>query len=158
MIRASMTAIFLVALAATGCKQQAPATPAPATTGLPTARMKIGSRDFVLEIARSESEQEKGLMQRDAMPADHGMIFVFNDDQTRNFWMKNTRFPLDILFVDRVGKVVSVHTMKAYDETNTSSDFPARYAIELNQGAAADAKVNAGDVLLIPPGAKSSAR
>jgi hypothetical protein len=90
------------------------------------------------------------------MPADHGMIFVFSDDQVRQFWMKNTRFPLDILFLDSAGKVVSVHQMQAYDLKETSSDFPARYALELNTGAAAESGVKVGDILDIPPPARSS--
>jgi uncharacterized membrane protein (UPF0127 family) len=147
--------LLAVITLAGGCKDQAPVA-APASTGIPTTQMKIGSRTFTLEIARTEEQQQTGLMRRDSMPEDHGMIFVFGDDQVRNFWMKNTRFPLDIVFVDREGKTVSVHQMAAFDETNTSSDLPARYAIELNKGMAADASVKSGDVLEIPPAARSS--
>lgn len=117
--------------------------------------MKIGSRTFVLEMARTDAEQEKGLMKRDSMPADHGMIFPFKEERVLGFWMKDTRFPLDIIFADSKGKVVSIHQMEAYDETNTSSDFPARYAIEVNKGAAKAAGVKVGDVLDIPPPARA---
>lgn len=149
--------VFLLTmiLLAGGCKDQAPAA-APAAGGIPTTQMKIGSRMFTLEIARTEDQQQTGLMRRDSMPADHGMIFVFGDDQVRNFWMKNTRFPLDIVFADARGKIVSVHQMAAFDESNTSSDSPARYAIELNKGLAADVGVKPGDMLEIPPAARSS--
>jgi uncharacterized membrane protein (UPF0127 family) len=117
--------------------------------------MKIGSRSFNLEIARTHEEQERGLMKRDSMPQDHGMIFVFPSEQVLNFWMKDTRFPLDILFLDGSGKVVSIFQMKPYDLSNTSSEQPAQYAIELNAGASKDVGVKAGDVLGIPPGAKA---
>jgi uncharacterized membrane protein (UPF0127 family) len=125
----------------------------PATTqsSLPTVPVKIGSRTFTLEIAADEYTRERGLMERDSMPADHGMIFVFSSDTTEGFWMKNTHIPLDILFVDAGGKVVSVHTMKPFDMHTTESDGTYRYAIELNAGAAADAGVKAGDTLSIPP-------
>ena len=93
-------------------------------------------------------------MERDSMPSDHGMIFVFPQEQDRYFWMKNTRFPLDILFVDAAGKIVSIHHMRAYDLSTTPSDFPAKYAIELNSGAAANAAVQAGDKLDIPQAAR----
>lgn len=136
-------------LGAGGCEEQSPA-------GLPVTPMKIGSRTFQLEIARSDAEQEKGLMKRDGMPQDHGMIFVFPKERMHNFWMKDTRFPLDIIFLDSKGKVVSIHQMEAYDEKNTSSDAPALYAIELNKGAASAAGVKIGDVLEIPEAARSS--
>jgi hypothetical protein len=118
--------------------------------------MNIGNRPFVIEVARTNDEQETGLMKRDSMPADHGMIFVFSNDEVRFFWMKNTRFPLDILFVNAKGRVVSISQMKAYDLNTTSSIDPARYAIELNDGAAAECGVKKGDVLDIPTAARSS--
>jgi len=118
--------------------------------------MNIGSEQFALEVARSPAEQETGLMKRDSMPKDHGMIFVFPNDEVRKFWMKNTRFALDILFLDAKGKVVSIHQMKAYDLHETSSDLPARYAVELNDGAAAESGVKTGDDVDIPSAARSS--
>jgi uncharacterized membrane protein (UPF0127 family) len=69
--------------------------------------------------------------------------------------MKNTRIPLDILFVDGQGKVVASKTMKPYDLNTTSSDAPAKYAIELNAGAAQSSGVSVGDQLTIPLPAKA---
>jgi hypothetical protein len=117
---------------------------------LPVVSMKIGSKSFDIEIASTPVAQETGLMKRDSMPADHGMIFVFPDEQLREFWMKNTRFPLDIVFLDTSGKVVSIKQMRAYDQHTTSSDAPARFAIELNDGAAVNAGISAGDRVTIP--------
>lgn len=144
-----LTSILLLAafLGAVGCEQS--------PTGPPLVKMKIGSQVFNLEVARTEAQQEKGLMKRDSMEPDHGMIFVFPQELVRSFWMKNTRFPLDILFLDSAGRVVSIHQMRAYDETNTSSDLPARYAIELNKGAAAATGAKAGDILQIPSAARA---
>ncbi len=93
-------------------------------------------------------------MHRDSMPADHGMIFTFDAPQELNFYMKNTRIPLDIIFIDQNGRVVSIAQMRPYDWSTTSSAAPAQYAIELNQGAAARAGVAVGDVLHLPPAAK----
>lgn len=131
-----------------GCQEQSPA-------GLPTVKMRIGSRTFNLEVARTEDEQKKGLMKRDSMPEDHGMIFPMPREEVQGFWMKDCRFPQDILFLDNRGKIVSIHQMEAYDEKTTSSDYPARYAIELNKGVAAKTGVKAGDVLDIPPEARA---
>ena len=118
--------------------------------------MEIGGRKFTLEVARTPAAQDKGLMDRDSLPDDHGMIFVFPDDQVRSFWMKNVHFPLDILFLDSAGRVVSIHQMRPYDENNTSSDSPARYAIELNKGIADQLGIKVGDELSLPPDARAT--
>ena len=124
---------------------------------LPVVSMNIGSRTFNIEIAATPDSQEMGLMKRDSMPDDHGMIFVFEDERPRGFWMKNTRIPLDIVFLDSQGVVVSVHQMAAYDLNITSSDAPARYAIEFNKGVVAAAGVKVGDKITIPAEVKSKA-
>lgn len=147
-IRFKFALLFAACLCAAGC-EESPA-------GLSVVKMKIGKQSYNLEVARTETEQEKGLMKRDSMPEDHGMIFVFPDEQVRSFWMKNTRFPLDILFLSSGGKVVSIHQMRAYDESSTSSDEPAQYAIELNKGQADASGVRVGDVLEIPAKARAS--
>jgi uncharacterized membrane protein (UPF0127 family) len=131
--------------------------PASAPSPLPTTTMRIGNKTFTLEIANKNEDRFRGLMYRDAMPADHGMIFVFPDVAPRSFWMKNTRIPLDILYLDENGTVVSIHQMQPYVLTGTHSDAPAKYAIELNAGAAAAAGVHASDHLSIPPEAKEAA-
>jgi len=130
-------------------------------SGLPETTMTIGHKTFTLEIAASDAAHETGLMNRDSMPSDHGMIFVFTGESPRTFWMKHTRIPLDILYVDATGKVVSVHQMKPFDLSPVASRGAARYAIELNEGAATAAGVKDGDQLSLPPdvtGAKSDAR
>ncbi len=125
-------------------------------SALPVVSMQIGKQSFQIEIAATPESQETGLMKRDSMPDDHGMIFIFPQEKICQFWMKNTRFPLDIVFLNTGGAVVSIHQMVAYDENNlTSSDFPSRYAIELNRGAAAAAGLKVGDVVAIPDQAKS---
>ena len=118
--------------------------------------MKIGSKTFTLEIANDTLEREKGLMRRDSMPTDHGMIFVFPDEQRLGFYMKNTRIPLDIVFLNANGVVVSVKQMRPYDVSTTYADAPAKWAIELNQGQAAEAGVKVGDSLTIPESARNA--
>ena len=88
------------------------------------------------------------------MPDNHGMIFVFGEERELDFWMKNTRFPLDIAFLDATGKVVSIKQMRAYDLTSIPSEAPAKYAIELNLGAAAKAGLKVGNQIDIPSEAK----
>ena len=98
--------------------------------------MSIGSKTYTLEIAASTADRNRGLMYRDSMPADHGMIFIFAKPEERDFWMRNTRIPLDILFLDPAGKVVSISRMEPYDEHGTHSRGAARFAVELNAGEA----------------------
>lgn len=144
MIRALLLCIF-----AAGCAESGP------SSGLATVPMKIGAKTYKLEIANTESSRRTGLMRRDSMPADHGMIFSFSEEQILQFHMLNTRIPLDILFLDTGGQIVSVHEMKAYDtRTETRSARPAKYAIELNLGQIKTAGVKPGDVLQIPASAR----
>jgi uncharacterized membrane protein (UPF0127 family) len=142
-----MSLLLLVAL--TGC-QESP------QSNLPTVKMKLGSQTFTLEVAADDASRQHGLMQRDSMPAHHGMIFVFPQPERLGFYMKNTRIPLDIVFVGPDRAVVSIKQMRPYDLSTTSSDYPAKWAIELNKGAAGEAGVKVGDVLEIPEAARST--
>lgn len=157
-----LVAFALSAAGGCGCKSE-PATVAPpatnetAATGTPLAHVTIGGQPFKLEIAATKAGRDLGLMYRTSMPADAGMVFVFADEQPRQFWMRNTRIPLDILYLDAAGKVVSVKQLQPFDETGVPSDGPAKYAIELNQGTAARVGVKAGDVVSFPPSVQKPA-
>ena|SRR5438045_3594571 len=122
---------------------------------LPTVEMSLGGKAFTIEVADTESTREYGLMRRDSMPDTHGMIFVFPEEKERGFWMKDTRFPLDIVYLTAGGKVVSVKQMKPYDRTTVPSDGPAMYAIELNKGTAEKLGIKAGATIELPPGLKA---
>ena len=125
---------------------------------LPTTAMQLGSKTFQLEIAGDEPSREHGLMERDTLGADHGMIFIFSEPQEQNFWMHHTRFPLDIVYVDAHGKVVSVKGMKPYDESAVPSDGDTKYAIELSAGQARAAGIKAGDMVKIPAAADAAVK
>ncbi len=148
--------LLMTALLMSGCGDGStdPASTRPA--GPPTVSMGIGSKTYTLEIAADERSRDLGLMNRDHMGADHGMIFVFPDAAERSFWMKNTLIPLDIVFIDAGGKVVSKHTMKPLDENTTPSDGAAKYAVELNAGETATDGVKKGDTLTIPAAADAA--
>jgi uncharacterized membrane protein (UPF0127 family) len=119
--------------------------------------MAIGSKNYQLEIAATDASREHGLMERDTLDANHGMIFLFAKPEVQNFWMKHTRFPLDIIFADDNARVVWVDTMRAYTLDNTSSHLPAKYAIELSAGQAAASGVKVGDKLQLPKEVLTSA-
>ena len=149
MPRLKFSLLLLIALAA-GCQKSGP------SSGLATVDMRIGSQTYTLEVANTDAARQKGLMERDAMPANHGMIFVFAESRELSFWMKNTRIPLEILYLDETGRVVSIREMKPYDRTSVPSGAPAKYAIELNVGQVRRSGVKAGDVLEIPASARQA--
>lgn len=119
-------------------------------------RMQIGNQPFTLELAATDKTRQHGLMHRQTLAPDRGMIFVFPDEDYRSFWMRNTLIPLDIVYLDKAGKVVSISQMKPLDETGVHSVGRAKYAIEMNEGAAAKAGVKVGDVLNVPPAAREA--
>ena len=128
-------------------------------TGLRTVTVRLGNRDFTLEVADTPDTTRDGLMFRKSMPADHGMIFVFPAERPLTFWMKNTYIPLDVVFVNVQRQVVAIKPGRPLDDqTGIHSDSPASYAIELNRGAAAAAGLKVGDRIDIPAEARRAAR
>src|SRR3954453_2404300 len=95
-------------------RNYASAQQSPRPQSLRTVNMTLGNGKFVIEVADTDAEQEIGLMYRDSMPADHGMIFWFRDEDVRSFWMKNTRIPLDIVYTDKNGKIVAIKQMQPF--------------------------------------------
>jgi len=106
---------------------------------------------FTVELADTQEKQALGLMFRDTMPDDHGMLFRFPAEGLRSFWMKNTRIPLDILYFDDDLKLVSVAEDARPCRTQRCPSYPskgpARYVLELNAGKAAELGLRPGDVL-----------
>jgi uncharacterized membrane protein (UPF0127 family) len=142
--------ILLLAALLIGCDDRTPTTGPGPQTGLPVVSTKLGTDTFDLEVANTDQSRETGLMYRDSMPNDHGMLFVFPDDQVRQFWMENTRIPLDIAFLDASARIISIKSMLPLDLRLTSSDGPAKYAIEMNVGAASAVGLKVGDQVVIP--------
>jgi uncharacterized protein len=106
---------------------------------------KAVSCTFRVELAVTPEEQAKGLMYRERLPQDSGMLFIFPKDEMRNFWMRNTLIPLDMIFVSSGLRVVSVHDFAIpKDETEISSRYGAKYVIEVNGGQAAACRIKAG--------------
>ncbi|MCK8523896.1 DUF192 domain-containing protein [Aquimarina sp. D1M17] len=86
-----------------------------------------------IEIADDEYQIQTGLMYRKSMQNDRGMLFMFPDESPHSFYMKNTEFPLDIIFIDSKYKVVSIQkNAQPLDETSLPSEGPAQYVLEVN--------------------------
>jgi hypothetical protein len=141
--------LFVLLLVLVGCGSNTAAPPLGYTI-LPITHMKIADRQFTIEIARSEQEQLTGLMHRPSLDVDHGMIFPFDHEQILNFWNKDVHFPLDLIFMDHHGTIVSLRQMNAYDKTQVSSDVPASIVIELNKGTYDSLNLKTGMAISIP--------
>jgi uncharacterized membrane protein (UPF0127 family) len=105
-----------------------------ARAGLPTTSLTLGAEAITVEVADDEVERSQGLMYRDHLGADAGMLFVYPDLAERGFWMKNTKIPLSIAFADADGVIVGIADMKPLDTNTPPSGAPARFALEMNRG------------------------
>lgn len=111
---------------------------------LPTKPLTLGGQKIVAEIAATPSDRQQGLMFRASMPANHGMLFVFDEVAGHCFWMRNTPLPLTIGFIDEAGALINTVDMAPFSEASHCPSKPAKYALEMNQGWFAKHKVNAG--------------
>jgi uncharacterized membrane protein (UPF0127 family) len=97
-------------------------------------------------VSETLGERQRGLMFTESLPADEGMLFVFEREQILSFWMKNTPLPLSVAFIDRKGRIVEIRRMEPLDEdTLHTSRRPAMYALEMNAGWFQEHQVKVGD-------------
>ena len=101
---------------------------------LPTTRLTAGFHLINAEVASTPEQRAIGLMHRPTMPANDGMLFVFERAGQQCFWMKNTLLPLSIAFLDDDGTVVNVEEMKPQTLDSHCSARQVRFALEMNRG------------------------
>lgn len=101
---------------------------------LPTVQLQAGLYLIKAEVAANYGTRMQGLMQREKMGANEGMLFVFPDRDKQCMWMKNTLLPLSVAFIDDNGIILNVEDMQPQTENSHCSVKPARYALEMNQG------------------------
>lgn len=97
-----------------------------------------------VEIADHPRAHQVGLMHRNSMAKNHGMLFVFKDSSYLSFWMKNTNIPLDIGFFNEKRELVEYYSMKPHDLRTTDSSKKVMYALEVNQGWFKNNKIKIG--------------
>jgi len=124
------------------------------TWPMETITLQGGSDTLSLnvEMARTTEQHQFGLMFREALDTD-GMLFIFEKESMRYFWMKNTLIPLDIMYFDSEGFIVSTTTMVPCEVdpcTNYSSVLPAKYALEVPAGWVEQQGVTKGWKLILP--------
>ena len=97
-------------------------------------KIEIGDKEYNVEVARTEEEKVKGLQEKESLGEDEGMLFVYDEPQEIAFWMKDTAIPLDIVFMDEDGEVISVKQGQPFDETLLEEDG-VMYVLEVNQNS-----------------------
>jgi len=121
----------------------------------PTSELTIESggkrHKFTIEMADTDERRTLGLMYRTTMAADAGMLFDFKVDRPVTMWMRNTRIPLDMLFITRDGRVLNIAQRTVpFTEHSIPSDGPVRAVLELNGGTAERLGLKAGDRVIHP--------
>ncbi|MFN3667756.1 MAG: DUF192 domain-containing protein [Brevundimonas sp.] len=111
-----------------------------------TVTTSTGEHRFMVEIADDEAERQRGLMEREPLADDRGMLFQFPDVAERGFWMRNTPSPLDIIYIDPNGRIVSIAKNAApMSDAIIPSNGPASGVLELRAGRADEIGARPGD-------------
>jgi hypothetical protein len=99
-----------------------------------TYPLQIGKQQARVEIANTADTRRNGLMFRTRLADSSGMIFIFTEERPVSMWMKNTRIPLSVAFIDAGGRIVNIEQMQPETEQSHSSNGPVKYALEMNLG------------------------
>jgi uncharacterized membrane protein (UPF0127 family) len=117
--------------------------------GLPTGLVTIGEHVFNVEVAATHETRLRGLMERESLAADAGMLFIFDQSAIQSFWMFNTPLPLDIAFIREDLTISSTDTMEPMTTSQHVSIEPVLYALEVPAGEFTRRGIGAGDVISI---------
>ncbi len=114
-----------------------------------TALVLVGERRFHLELAESRQDRSKGLMGRDSLCRDCGMVFHYITPKRVSFWMKNTSLALDVAFVDEAGKITQIERLEPLSEQIIKSRQDVKFAWEMQRGWFAENRLKVGDRISI---------
>lgn len=133
LLHAVVITVFSTVLPATHAQQK-----------LPTTTLNIGIHLIQAEVAISDAERAQGLMFREKMGPNEGMVFRFNTLNQVCMWMKNTLLPLSVAFIDEAGSITNIEEMEPQTLDAHCASKPARYALEMNQGWFKKKNIKAG--------------
>lgn len=123
----------------------AAATHASADARLKTTTVRIGAHALKVEVVQSDAERSAGLMFRQKLGRDDGMLFIFDEPAYHSMWMKNTLIPLSVAFIDAQGTILNILDMEPQTLDSHMSAGPSIYALETNKGWFTGKKIKAGD-------------
>ena len=107
----------------------------------------VSNSPLDVEIADTPFKRSLGLMNREALDKDSGMLFVFPDQKSRSFWMKDTHIPLSIAYIGEDGVIINIENMEPLSTNSVKSSAPCRYALEVNKGWFENNGIKPGDVI-----------
>lgn len=120
------------------------------TADKPAATVTIKNQTFNVLIAKTEEEKQKGLSGREALPQDQGMVFLFEEPSIHSFWMKDMKFPIDIIFINE-NKIVSIIENAKPDNSENRPLYqptaPSNTVFEINAGLAKKYNFKPGDTV-----------
>ena len=134
LIGAFMIALMAAAAVVAGCADR--------TTEI---TLHVGGHPFTVELAVTPEERQQGLMFREELGEDRGMLFVFPESAVRAFWMKDTFIPLSIAFIASDGTILEIRPMEPRSLEPVRSRYPARYALEVNRNRFRTLGIGPGD-------------
>jgi uncharacterized membrane protein (UPF0127 family) len=114
--------------------------------------LAVGGFPITVELAMTPEDQSIGLMHRQDLDPDCGMLFCYDDPRDLSFWMRDTSIPLSIAFIDDEGRVVNVEDLHPHDESHVSSSRPCRWALEAHRGWFSSRGVRTGTIVKGLPG------
>lgn len=131
----ALVAVAFLALAG-GAQAQGP---------LPTLRLQVAGHALKVEVASTFEQRAVGLMYREKLGANDGMLFIYEEPGYQSMWMKNTRVPLSVAFLDGSGAILNIADMEPGTLDSHMAAGPALYAIETNLGWFAKRRIKPGD-------------
>lgn len=117
---------------------------APVSAEMPVSQLRISSHTLFAEVAHTDATRSQGLMFRQSMGENNGMLFVFSYAGHHSMWMMNTVIPLSVAFLDEKGVILNIEDMAPNTKTAHSSAGTAKYALEMNLGWFKTRKIKAG--------------
>ncbi len=144
--------MFTVTLKKTLILCAAIAIPAFAQQNLQRTTLEIAGHRIEAELARTAEERQRGLMHRESLGENQGMLFEFPQADYYCMWMKNTPIPLSIAFIDEEGRIINIEEMQAQSEQTTCANNKAHYALEMNRAWFSQHQITNGQPLNnLPP-------
>lgn len=113
----------------------------------PVVQLNAGMYVIQAEVAATEPQRELGLMNRDKLAPNAGMVFLFERPAQVCMWMKNTLIPLSVAFMDASGKILNIEDMQPQTTDSHCTAAPASYALEMNQGWFRQKHINPGSTI-----------